>query len=303
MAALPSWKLLTAFEAVARHRSFSRAAAELNVLQPAISRRVAALEAELGTRLLNRTRPNATLTRDGEVLFRAIAASLVQVQGAVRQLTERDRERPVVVNLTIGFASCFLLRRLGAFRSAHPEVELELVSRDLNESYREDMADVVILFERPDRAPGERRRVVLEEQMIAVAAPGALGGGAVSLSDLGAHRVLKLNASSHADDWARFLDGSGVALDPAQPTTRFNSFMVYLQAALNGDGVAIGWRRLLGDHLASDQLEIVFDRSAPADRAYVCCLTESGARSASARAFQDWLADLGASETASGGSG
>ena len=68
-----NWKLLTAFEAAARHRSFTRAASELNVQQPAISRRVAELEADLGIELLQRTRPHATLTREGEALYRAIA--------------------------------------------------------------------------------------------------------------------------------------------------------------------------------------------------------------------------------------
>ncbi|MEM1420249.1 MAG: LysR substrate-binding domain-containing protein [Pseudomonadota bacterium] len=291
---LPNWKLLTAFEAAARHRSFSRAAAELNVMQPAVSRRVAALEQELSARLLIRSRPNATLTPDGEVLYRALSASLVQVQGAVEQITDRDPDRRVVVNLTIGFASCFLLKRLGAFRHAHPEIELELVSRDLNESYSEDGAHVVIVFEREDKAPGARKRLVFAEEMIAVASPGYLAAGRPSLADLGAHRILKLDASSHADDWSKFLDGSGFALGPRQQISRFNSFMVYLQAALNGDGVAIGWRRLLDDHLASGQLEMALDRVVAADRGYVCCLTRSGARSASACAFQEWLASVDA---------
>ena len=251
MARLPSWKLLTAFEAVARHRSFSRAAEELNVLQPAVSRRVAELEAELATRLLVRSRPKSILTPDGEVLYRALAASLVQVQGAVEQVAARNRASPVVVHLTIGFASCFLLKRLGAFRHAHPEYELELVSRDLNDDYNEETADVVIVFEGPDRLPGVTRTRVFREELIAVAAPAYLSGRQVPLAALPEHRLLRLAAGHHGDDWTRYLDGSGIDLAPDQRWQRFNSFMVYLQAALNGDGIALGWTHLLDDHLTA----------------------------------------------------
>ena len=292
MSRLPSWKLMTAFEAVARHRSFSRAAEELNVLQPAVSRRVAELEAELSTKLLLRSRPKAKLTADGEVLYRALATSIVQVEGAIEQVAARQRTRPVVVNLTIGFASCFLLKRLGAFRQAHPDVELELVSRDLSDGYDETSADVIIVFDKPERAPGVRQALVFGEEMIAVASPAYLADSALSLEELMEHRLLRLAAGNHVDDWNLFLAGSGIALLPSQVSQKFNSFMVYLQAALNGDGIALGWRHLLEDHLSSGQLHRLTEHHVVTDRGYYCCLTRQGQRSKGAEHFVTWLAGL-----------
>ncbi|MEM7172861.1 MAG: LysR substrate-binding domain-containing protein [Pseudomonadota bacterium] len=289
---LPNWKLLTAFEAVARHRNFSRAAAELNVLQPAISRRVAELEADLGLKLVRRTRPQASLTAEGEVLCRALSASFVQVQGALEQITARRHRRPIVVKVTIGFANCFLLSRLGAFRYAHPEYEFELVSRDLNEDYREEGADIIIVFDPPGRLPGVQQLCVFREELIAVAAPGRLEGRALSLEDLVHRPRLWLGAGSHVNDWDRFLAGTGARLDPEQQSHRFNSFMVYLQATLNGDGIALGWEHLLDDYLTSGQLQRACDHQVKTPRGYYCCLTEQGQIRPGAEAFMEWMGTL-----------
>ena len=165
------WKLLSAFEAVARHGGFSRAAAELNVLQPAISRRVAQLEKDVGVPLIQRTRPHATLTAEGQVLYRAVAGSMAQVQMALVQIQRRPADQVLTVNTTIGFASCFLMRRLNGYRELYPDRPIELVSRDLNASFRDEACDVVISFDKPESLPGSAHHRIFEERMIAVCAP------------------------------------------------------------------------------------------------------------------------------------
>ena len=174
MAAL-NWKLLTAFEAVARHRNFTRAASELNVQQPSVSRRVAELEAQLGVGLILRTRPMATLTPDGELLFRAIAGGMLQIQSAIDQITSPRESNVVVVNTTIGFASCYLMQRLASFRAANPDITVELVSRDQNETYRSSQADILIIFDAPERLPQGRTKRIFSERLVPVSKPGALG--------------------------------------------------------------------------------------------------------------------------------
>lgn len=274
----PDWRLLVAFEAVARLDSFSRAATELNVLQPAVSRRVAQLETDLGVTLINRTRPNATLTSDGQVLFGVVSAGMSQVRNAVRQVARRPIDGPVVINTTIGFASCFLLRRLNQFYDRYPGVAIELVSRDLNDTYREEISDIITVFDSPTRLPGVEQHSIFHEEMIAVCSPRYLDQHPVLDGDLTGHRLLHLTAGIHGSDWISFAEGSPTKVESPAPTERFTSFMVYLQAALNGDGIAIGWSHLLQDHLDSGQLVKVVDRAVTSERGYFCCLRHDKGR-------------------------
>lgn len=285
---VPNWKLLTAFEAAARHRNFTRAATELNVQQPAISRRVSALEAELGVKLLERTRPYAALTREGEVLYRAISGGLMQVNSAVEQVRRQPDQNTVTVNTTIGFASCYLMKRLPAFRALHPEISVELISRDKNDTYGSD-TDVVVVFDHPDRLPGIRKSAVFGEKMVAVARldiAASIGG---SLDKLAQQSLLYLTMGIHADDWQTFFAGTGVELRSPKPEQKFTSFMVYLQAALNGEGVILGWETLLQDHFDLKQLASVTDRRIETPRGYFACLMPRAENNPSAASFVEWL--------------
>ncbi|MEQ9487983.1 MAG: LysR substrate-binding domain-containing protein [Alphaproteobacteria bacterium] len=288
----PDWRLLDAFEAVARVGNFSRAASELNVLQPAISRRVSQLEAELGVTLFKRTRPQVTLTAEGQTLFGAVAASKSQIKNAIERVSQRSSDRPLLINTTIGFASCFLLRRLNQFHDRHPEIGIELVSRDLNDGYREESCDIVTVFNAPDRLPGITQALIFPEDMIAVCSADYSNRHPVVDDDYSDHRLLHLTAGIHTGDWERFVAGTGAKINPPAPDQRFTSFMVYLQAAMNGDGIAIGWLPLLQDHLDAGQLVIASDRRVPSDRGYFCCVTRQGARREVAALFSDWLSGL-----------
>ncbi len=284
----PNWKLLTAFEAVARHRSFTRAASELNVQQPAISRRVAELEADLGIELLQRTRPHATLTREGEALYRAIAGGILQVSSAVEQVRRRPDRNTVTVNTTIGFASCYLMKRLPSFRAANPDISIELISRDQNDAYGAD-TDIVVVFDHPDRLPGFRNAEIFRETLVAVAQPDLAATVGDDLAALSDQTLLYLTRGIHGDDWLTFFAGTG--LTPRAPTSeqKFTSFMVYLQAALNGDGIILGWETLLQDHFDLGQLTPVTERRIETPRGYFACLTERSKANPSAVEFLEWL--------------
>jgi len=283
-----NWKLLTAFEAAARHRSFTRAADELNVQQPAISRRVAELEAELGIALLHRTRPHATLTQEGDVLFRAVAASAMQVSSALEQVRRRPDRRSFTVDTTIGFASCYLMKRLPGFQAANPDISVELRSRDQNAAFGRE-ADVVVAFDRPDRLPGIGAQEIFRETLVAVARPDVAAAIGNDLAGLSQQSLLHLTQGIHSDDWHIFF--AGTELVPRRPLAehKFTSFIVYLQAALNGDGVALGWERLLQDHIDFGQLVPVTQRRVKTERGYFACLMERATANPSAEKFVKWL--------------
>jgi len=287
-----NWKLLTAFEAVARHRNFSRAAEELNVQQPAISRRLAALEADLGVPLVARTRPNATLTREGDVLFRALAGAFSQVRHAADQVRRQPGRKIVTVDATIGFTSCYLMRRLPTFRAANPDIEIELISRDQNDTFVAESAEIVVVFDHPDRLPGMRQARIFSETMVPVAHPDVAVAGGDRLEALAAQKLLHLTMGIHGDDWQIFFEGTGLQPPPPASERKFTSFMVYLQAALNGDGIILGWETLLQDHFRLGQLAPVTARRVHTERGYFACLTARAKDNVAAMRFFDWLSLL-----------
>jgi len=110
---------------------------------------VARLEREIGARLVQRTRPWVGLTPQGEILFEATTGAIAQIRSGIDRIQAFTGARPLVLNTTIGFASCYLMTRLNAFREAHGDIDIALVSRDLNDTLRADAADVMIGFDLP----------------------------------------------------------------------------------------------------------------------------------------------------------
>ena len=287
MSDLPSLNLLLTFEAAARHLSFTRAAGELNVLQPAVSRQMAALESDLGVRLFVRSKPNLTLTADGEAFYAAISAGLEQIRGAVAVIRERHQQQTLVVNTSIGFASCFLMSRLADFGASHPEFELELVTRDQNRAFDPRLCDVVILFSE-NELPGVHWRRIFHEELIAVCSPSYLPPDRwLSIEKLVLERLLYLSDANHSGDWDRYLSGTGLQAPPPPRSKRFTSFMVYLQAALNGDGVALAWSHLTDDLLAAGRLRLACERKVVSNRGYYCCILERAQDKSAAHAFME----------------
>ena len=109
-----------AFDAAARALIFTRAADEMNVQQSAISRQVAALEAGLGTALFIRSKPNLTLTEDGEVLAKAVTFGFDAIRDGLATAQARQSGQTLTVRASIGFTSLYLLPRLAEFQAAYP---------------------------------------------------------------------------------------------------------------------------------------------------------------------------------------
>lgn len=287
-----NWKLLTAFEAVARHLNFTHAATELNVQQPSISRRVAELEAELGVQLLVRTRPNAALTAEGDLLFRAVTSGIAQVEDAMNHVRAQPERNVVVVNTTIGFASCYLMQRLAEFRLKHPDIAIELVSRDQNEAYQSVNADVVIVFDDPKNLPTSKSACIFSEKLIPVGKPGVFHPVGGDMKALPRHELLYLSTGVHSHDWDIYFNGMNTSLHAPASEQKFTSFMVYLQAALNGDGIILGWETLLQNLLDHGQLIRLTTRHVETDRGYFACLTDRAGKNHSAQIFWKWVSSL-----------
>lgn len=282
---LPPLALFVTFEAAARLGSFTRAAAEMGITQAAVSRQVRRLEEELGLRLFLRAHRRVEPTPAG----RHLAATLTEIFGRLTETVEAIRPVPardmVVVATTLAFAHFWLVPRLPLFRARHPGVRLRLISEDAAFDLRQDRIDAVVRYGRPPFADGTILASMADE-VFPVASPALLERDpAAALPAIG----LEWPDPSWLswERWARLAGADGQAI-PA-PFLRFNHYIDAVQAAINGEGVVLGWRRLIAQALREGRLVRVGHVSAvPVERYHVLVptLRRPGP---GAQAFCDWL--------------
>ena len=288
---LPPLNALRAFEVAARHLSFTRAAKELRVRQPAVSRQIAELEQWLGQPLFIRRKPRLELTSHGQLLFSAISSSFEQITQAVQQIRKLPDQHQLVVDVSIGIASCWLMARLADFRKQYPQISLQLITRDSNRGFNVDATDVVVMFGEHD-LPGYQSTELFKETLFPICAPGYLKADKrLSASALAQQKLLYLRDDDHKDDWPVLFLDTGVALDPPAEDAFYNSYIVYLQAALNAEGIALGWQFLMSDLLSVGRLRIVSDLAITTGRGYHCCILDRARQNPHAGIFVQWLKD------------
>jgi LysR family transcriptional regulator, glycine cleavage system transcriptional activator len=289
---LPPLDLLRGFEAVARRLSFSRAAEDLFVTQSAVSRQIAALEEHLGVRLFERAHRTLTLTDAGRELFAATEDALENLRLVARRLRAPLMKNQVTLTTTPGFASLWLIPRLGHFASVAPGVDVRIsVSLGLADLEREEI-DVAVRYCSPNAATG---RLLFEEEFLPVCSPSLIAQSEAPLreiDDLERHTFLDqgdLEYGASLVDWSlwlRAVDRPG--LRPARRVT-FSQYDAVIAAALAGQGVAIGRLPIIDEYLADGRLIAPFASAHASTKGYV--LMESGrvALKPAARAFCDWL--------------
>lgn len=280
---------INAFEAAARHLSFSRAAQELNVQQPAISRQVAALEATLGVALFLRSKPRLTLTEEGQTLADAVSRGFGAIRAAFEDIRARDSHNSIVVSAAIGFTSLYLLPRLAGFQTLHPDIKVQIMTRDQNPDYDVTRCDAVIVFG-DGGIPGLRSRQVFPETMVAVCRPDYLPSqNPLGLAELAGERLLHMSGPAHSGDWERFFAETGHSVAKPPGHDRFLSYMVYLRAIQNGLGIGIGWRPMIDEFLAGGSLIKASAHECRTDRGYYCSVTQGGSARPEVSLFLDWL--------------
>ncbi len=287
---LPPLSALTAFDAVARHGTVTRAALELNVSQPAISRRVAALEADLGATLFGRDTRPLRLTADGRRLFEVLRASLSRLEQVVQEIRGARPGRKIVLGADPGFASYWLLPRLPRLQAAFADCSLRILTGDFADD--RDHVDLLIEF-----GTGRTSSVgrVFAENVFAVCSPAYLGGRrrTLGLHELREQRLLWLEDQHERwHSWKSWFETLQCPLtSKALETVGFNDYSLLLRAALAGQGVALGWEGLIDQFLENGTLMRISTESVRSERGYyVSCAAREN--SAPHRVAQ-WLIDAG----------
>ena len=284
---LPSLNGLKAFEAAARHESFTRAAEELCVTQGAISHQVKALETELGLKLFIRERQRLVITEAGRSYLEVVRDALDRIASGTERLLQRQNSGLLTVSTSPNFAAKWLVHRLGRFAEAHPGIDLRISAALHHIDFARDDIDMAI---RHSDGQGNGLHVtrLCAETLIAVCSPTLLSGRNAlrKPADLARHTLLHINDRS---DWARWLEAAGAKNVDATRGPILNQASMALDAAVDGQGVALGRSALAAWDLMAGRLVRPFELSLPVPYAYWIVCPKATAKLPKITLFRDWL--------------
>ena len=291
---LPSLDFLKGFEAAGRLLSFTRAAEELFVTQSALSRQIQALEAALGVALFVRRHRALSLTRAGQAYHREISSFLGALAAATETVRGSVRTPGLALSTTVSFASLWIIPRLGSFRARCPEVEVFISADDRLVDLPRGDVDVAVRYLPEESAPAAAVRL-FGERMLPVASPALLkrpGDPLTRPADLARHVLLHLDDPDGGMpwlDWRAWLAANGLPdLKPAG-SLRFKLYDQVIQAAIGGQGVALGRVPLVAALLRAGSLVAPFSRRYESTRGYFAVVAPHAHARADVTAFVDWL--------------
>lgn len=270
------------FEAAARHGNFSAAGRELGVTQAAVSRRIRGLEDVLGVALFARRGRHVSLTEEGRRLYTRTHAALDYLAEALAPYQPSHRPRAVSLVASGSISHLWLGPHLRAFAREHPGVSVRLLTSDAMADLADERHDLTILYSMGEH-PRWRLAPLVAEELVPVASPGYLAEQGLPEGGLEPAEIARLDLidyerfNAHWVPLREWFAACGAAPPPGPPRVIFSSYLLAVEAALRGDGVALGSRGLLAGHLAEGRLVALSERSLRTGFAYCLGLPRSRA--------------------------
>src|SRR6476469_1986463 len=289
-ARLPSLNGLRAFEAAARHLSFTQAASELNVTQTAISHQIKRLEEELGVRLFIRQNRSLTLTQQAQEYLPGIRAAFNDLRLATDRLLRTDEDHVLTVSTLASLAATLRLPRLTAFHEAHHGIDVRITTSTSLVDFQRDNVDAAIRSGRGQWA-GLRADWLMADEVFPVCSPALLTGERPLKcpEDLKDH-VLLHTSNTNSDDWRLWLTAAGLPTNLSkQPDVTFDLIFMTAQAAIDGLGVAMGRTSYVQDDIAKGRLVVPFKIALPADAGFYLVSPEGRREAPKLTAFRQWM--------------
>ena len=291
---LPQLGFFQGFEAAARNLSFTKAAEELFITQSAVSRQIKALEDHLGVRLFKRRPRSLVLTESGQLLYRLAADVLERLQAGTDQLRADSRARQLSITTTTGFASLWLIPRLQRFTSLNPDIDVRISATTEALNLERGLIDLAIRYCRPETVPEGAVRLFGEE-MLPVCSRALLRDRARPLKrpqDLKHHTLLHFDypgAEKTFMDWGTWLAALGIHDLKSAGALHFSQYEQMIQAAISGQGVALGRQPLMNDLIEAGTLVVPFKQTLVGSRAYFIIESRLSAGKPHVREFAQWL--------------
>jgi LysR family glycine cleavage system transcriptional activator len=290
---LPPLNALRAFEAAARHLSFTKAADELAVTPAAVSHQVKGLEDLLGVTLFRRTKRTLLLTDEAQAVLPGIRDGFERLLGAVEQLGEVGKTGVLTVSLAPSFAVKWLLPRLDRFQAAHPDIDVRVAASNELVDFSLGDVDLAIRYG-AGRYEGLAVEHLVSDTVYPVCSPDLLKGpNALTAPERLREHVLLHDDSTDDDEtcptWQMWMKAAGLGTVDASRGPRFNQSSLVLEAAILGRGVALAKSTLADADVAAGRLVRPFDVSVPVNFAYYVVYPEAKAALPKVRLFHDWL--------------
>lgn len=277
---------LTTFEAAARHRSYSLAAAELHITHSAVSQQMRLLEESLGVHLFERKGRQMQLTAEGAQLLKQIQPALRQITRALTQIKQEQRVGEIHVATLQSFATFWLLPRLGKFQSAHPDLAIHIQASLGLVNLDRSANDIAIRFGM-GKWDGCDAEQLLDDQIYPVCSPDFNGGRfPTSPAQLRNFRILSVENGREWQLWAQLAD---VDITHFKHETHHSDSNLMLTAAKAGQGIAVTRHSLVAGEIAAGNLVRLFDLRAASDYNYYLVTAIGLKKSAALLAFEAWL--------------
>lgn len=286
---LPSLNALKAFEAAARHESFTRAAEELFVTQGAVSHQVKALEAELGFKLFNRERQRLVITDAGREYLNVVRDAFDRIALGTTRLTQRQSSGVLTVSTSPDFAAKWLVHRLGRFAEMHPDIDLRVSATMHHVDFAREDVDMAVRHGTGNASWNGLHGVRLTtEELFAVCSPHLLSGRARRQKASAALALPLLHLDDHSG-WTQWLSNAQVQqVKPLQGLIMNRASMV-IDAAVNGQGIALARTTLAAWDLINGRLIAPFAETLRLASAYWIVAPQATADLPKIVTFRNWL--------------
>lgn len=292
---IPPLNALRAFEAAARHLSLVAAANELCVTPAAISHQIKGLEDYLGLPLFKRVKRRVVLTDQGQLVMPELKQAFALIERAMGSLAKVESRDVLTVSATPAFAAKWLLPRIHLFRERHPEIDVRLDATHELEDLERAQVDVAIRFGMGDYPGLESRslRPGIPEKVYPVCNPALLNGvhPLKEPSDLRYHTLLhddSMKGTGVLPSWSTWLASAGIDAVPATRGLHFNNSVLAIDAAINGQGVALSCSFVVADDLAAGRLVRPFDTPCDMEHNYYVVYPRARAGE-KVEKFYEWL--------------
>ncbi|MCG8503029.1 MAG: transcriptional regulator GcvA [Sphingomonadales bacterium] len=284
---LPPLISLRVFEAVARHLSFTKAADELHVTQAAVSHQVKKLEEWLGEPLFLRLNRSIKLTKAGAAYAKPLTRAYDLMAEATDALLQDAGPQSLSISTFDSIAAGWLAPRIKTFQADYPEVGIKIVTSNRFSNFIDNEIEAEIRYGDGDW-PALHVTKIADEQIFPVCGPGLLGGKQVleKVEEIGAYPLIH---DEMVMEWADWLEAAGGSDVDADRGLRFNHSHIVIQAAINGEGIALGRSLLVADEIAAGRLIRPFGFQMQSMFAYYMVCPKELADQVWVSAFRDWL--------------